>query len=76
MKHQYHLKELPFSRIKNWTKKIEIRLFDEKRQDIKLLDEIEFSNETLWDLRRWRKTSKKHLQYGYELIKHPCFINS
>lgn len=27
-------------------------------------------------LRRWRKTSKKHLQYGYELIKQGCFINS
>ncbi len=50
MKHQYNLKELPFSWIKDWIKKIEIRLFDEKRQNIKLLDQIEFSNEALWNL--------------------------
>jgi ASC-1-like (ASCH) protein len=33
----------PFIRIKNGKKIIEVRLFDEKRQKIKLGDEIEFS---------------------------------
>ena len=37
------LNESPFERIKNWTKTIEFRLFDEKRQQIKIGDKIEFS---------------------------------
>jgi len=37
------LNEAPFNRIKNGTKTIEFRLFDEKRQLIKIGDQIEFS---------------------------------
>ena len=37
------LNESPFERIKNGTKKIEFRLYDEKRQQIKIGDQIEFS---------------------------------
>jgi len=37
------LNESPFERIKNGTKTIEFRLFDEKRQQIKMGDQIEFS---------------------------------
>jgi ASC-1-like (ASCH) protein len=37
------LNESPFERIKNGTKTIEFRLFDEKRQQIKVGDKIEFS---------------------------------
>ena len=37
------LNESPFERIKNGTKTIEFRLFDEKRQQIKIGDKIEFS---------------------------------
>jgi ASC-1-like (ASCH) protein len=37
------LQESPFERIKNGTKTVEFRLFDEKRQLIKIGDQIEFS---------------------------------
>ena len=43
MLHKMKLNESPFERIKNGTKKIEFRLFDEKRQKIKVGDQIEFS---------------------------------
>ena len=36
------LNESPFERIKNGTKTIEFRLYDEKRQQIKVGDQIEF----------------------------------
>ena len=37
------LNEGPFERMKNGTKTIEFRLYDEKRQQIKIGDQIEFS---------------------------------
>ena len=43
MIHKMKLNESPFERIKNGTKTIEFRLFDEKRQQIKIGDKIEFS---------------------------------
>jgi ASC-1-like (ASCH) protein/ADP-ribose pyrophosphatase YjhB (NUDIX family) len=43
MLHKMKLKESPFERIKNGTKPIEFRLYDEKRQQIKIGDKIEFS---------------------------------
>lgn len=43
MIHKMKLNESPFERIKNGTKTIEFRLFDEKRQQIKVGDKIEFS---------------------------------
>lgn len=43
MLHKMKLKESPFESIKNGTKTIEFRLFDEKRQQIKIGDKIEFS---------------------------------
>lgn len=43
MLHEMKLNESPFERIKNGTKTIEFRLFDEKRQKIKVGDKIEFS---------------------------------
>lgn len=43
MIHKMKLKESPFERIKNGSKTIEFRLFDEKRQQIKIGDKIEFS---------------------------------
>lgn len=42
MLHKMKLKENPFERIKNGTKTIEFRLYDEKRQQIKVGDQIEF----------------------------------
>lgn len=43
MIHKMKLKEDPFERIKNGTKTIEFRLYDEKRRQIKIGDKIEFS---------------------------------
>ena len=43
MLHKMKLNESPFNRMKNGTKTIEFRLFDEKRQQIKVGDKIEFS---------------------------------
>lgn len=44
MKHEMGLQSKYFDYIKNGTKRIELRLFDEKRQRIKLGDIIEFAN--------------------------------
>jgi ASC-1-like (ASCH) protein len=44
MIHQMRLHPLPFEQIKNGSKTIEVRLNDEKRQQIKVGDEIEFSS--------------------------------
>lgn len=43
MIHKMKLKESPFERIKNGTKTVEFRLYDEKRSKIKIGDQIEFS---------------------------------
>ena len=43
MLHKMKLQEDPFERIKNGTKTVEFRLYDEKRQNIQIGDEIEFS---------------------------------
>ncbi len=43
MIHKMKLKESPFERIKDGTKTIEFRLYDEKRKQIKIGDKIEFS---------------------------------
>ena len=43
MLHKMKLNESPFERIKNGTKTIEFRLYDEKRQKIEIGDKIEFS---------------------------------
>ena len=43
MLHKMKLNESPFERIKNGTKTIEFRLYDEKRKQIKVGDQIEFS---------------------------------
>ena len=45
MLHKMKLNEDPFNRIKNGTKTIEFRLFDEKRQQIKIGDTIKFLKE-------------------------------
>lgn len=44
MKHKMNLQTKYYNFIKNGTKRIELRLFDEKRKEIKIWDEIEFSN--------------------------------
>lgn len=44
MLHEMKLNDGPFTTIKNGTKTIELRLYDEKRQKINIGDEIEFTN--------------------------------
>lgn len=44
MKHQMRLNNEPFEKIKNGTKTIELRLYDEKRRLIKENDTIKFIN--------------------------------
>ena len=44
MKHEMRLHDGPFKLIKAGTKTIELRLYDEKRQEIKVGDEIEFTS--------------------------------
>ena len=43
MLHKMKLQERPFNRMKSGEKKVEFRLYDEKRQQIKIGDQIEFS---------------------------------
>lgn len=43
MLHKMKLQEDPFERIKNGTKTVEFKLYDEKRRTIQIGDEIEFS---------------------------------
>lgn len=43
MLHKMKLNKEPFEKIKNGTKTIEFRLYDEKRQKVKIGDKIEFS---------------------------------
>lgn len=44
MKHEMGLQTRYFNYIKNGTKRIELRLFDEKRKRIRIGDTIEFTN--------------------------------
>lgn len=46
MEHKMKLNNGPFNMIKNGTKDIEMRLYDEKRRKIKIGDNIEFTNIT------------------------------
>ena len=43
MKYSFNLQPQFFDSIKNGQKKIEVRLYDEKRQQVKIGDKIEFS---------------------------------
>lgn len=44
MKHEMKLNDSPFNKIKNGTKRVELRLYDEKRQLLNVGDKIEFTN--------------------------------
>ena len=50
MKHEMRLHDEPFKLIKVGTKTIELRLYDEKRQEIQVGDEIEFTNRVTDDV--------------------------
>ena len=50
MEHKMKLNNGPFDMIKNGTKDIEMRLYDEKRRKIKIGDNIEFTNVTTGEI--------------------------
>ena len=64
MKHEMKLNNVPYMNIKNGTKTIELRLNDEKRQLLKIKDEIEFTN---------RETLEKMLVEIENLYHYPSF---
>lgn len=64
MKHEMKLKNEPFNLIKNGTKNIELRLYDEKRKLLKINDIIVFTNIT---------TKEKLITYIEGLYKYPSF---
>lgn len=65
-----HLKDKPFQNIKSGRKNIEIRLYDEKRQQLKIGDIIKFThNETGEEI--LAKIVKLHIFKNFdELYKH------
>ena len=65
MIHKMKLKESPFERIKNGTKTIEFRLYDDKRKKVKIGDEIEIKTKSMY--RFYSKEQEK--QYGVVGIK-------
>ena len=64
MKYNMKLNNEPFNLIKNGTKKVELRLNDEKRSLLKVGDEIEFTN---------RDTNEKLSVDIIRLHKYPSF---
>lgn len=67
MKHTLRLQPESFNKIKSGSKKIELRLFDEKRQKIKVGDVIEFLKEP--------KKSEMIETKVVALFKYTCFKN-
>ncbi len=67
MLHKMKLTERPFEAIKNGTKTIEFRLYDEKRKQIKIGDKIEFS--------KLPEQQEKILVQVLELYKEKTFEN-
>ena len=53
--HQWHLSDPHFDNVKSGKKIFETRVFDEKRQKIKLGDSIEFTNQTNPSLKPYTK---------------------
>lgn len=52
MKHEMRLHDAPFKLIQAGTKTIELRLYDEKRQQIQVGDEIEFTSRTTGEVQK------------------------
>lgn len=67
MLHQMKLKEEPFRKIKEGKKDIELRLYDEKRQKIKVGDEICFTNISTGE-KVYAKVKTLHLFDSFEKL--------
>lgn len=70
MIHNLHLKDKPFNLIKNGTKIIELRLYDEKRKLIKVDDIINFENENTKEIISVRVVNLHKYVSFKELYKH------
>ncbi len=70
MRYTMRLHNEPFQLIKMGTKKIELRLNDEKRQKIKVNDEIEFINRKNQEVLVTKVIALHHYQTFTELYKH------
>lgn len=70
MKHEMNLNSGPFESIKNGSKTIELRLYDEKRQKLNIGDEIIFTNRET-DEKMTVKIENLHIYPSFnELYKH------
>lgn len=70
MKHKMRLHNEPFSKIKNGTKTIEMRLNDEKRQLISVGDIIEFENRVTLEVINTEVINLYKFNSFDELYKH------
>ena len=61
MKHKMNLRDAPFQLMKTGQKTIELRLYDEKRRQISVGDEIEFANSVTPSLTIRRTVVALHL---------------
>ncbi len=70
MKYEMKLNNEPFIKIKNGTKTIELRLNDEKRQQLKIKDQIEFTNRETLEKMIVEIQNLHHYQSFEELYKN------
>lgn len=70
MIHEMKLHNSPFKKIKDGTKTIEMRLNDEKRQKIKINDEIVFINRTTLEQIKVKVINLHHFNSFEELYKN------
>ncbi len=70
MKYEMKLNNEPFIKIKNGTKTIELRLNDEKRQQLKIKDQIEFTNRETLEKMIVEIKNLHHYQSFEELYKN------
>lgn len=70
MKHEMHLNNDPYTKIKNGTKTIELRVNDEKRQILNINDDIEFTNKKTLEKMLVRIKGVYKYQNFKELYQH------
>ncbi len=65
MKHEMKLNPAPYAAIKTGKKNIELRLNDEKRQQVKVGDTITFSNTAIPDLKLYTRVKALHFATSF-----------
>ena len=74
MLHKMKLQEDPFERIKNGTKTVEFRLYDEKRRTIQIGDEIEFSKSSELQEKLLVKVIDLYKEESFEKLFKKVFV--